>query len=157
MTDVAETQDADTYRELAPELVRFATGLVGRSDAADVVSSAVLKSLSAPAWPRVANRRAYLYRAVMNEARTWSRRNSQRQDRELRSAGSSTWELPGLRPEVAAAVRDLSVRQRAVIVLTYWADLDPPTVATHLGISEGSVRRHLARARTRLREVLHAD
>jgi RNA polymerase sigma factor (sigma-70 family) len=57
---------------------------------------------------------------------------------------------------VREAVGKLSVRQRAVIVLTYWADLDPPTVAERLGISEGSVRRHLARARAHLREVLDA-
>lgn len=44
-----------------------------------------------------------------------------------------------------------------MVLLTYWADLDPGTVAERLGISEGSVRRHLARARARLREVLDAD
>jgi RNA polymerase sigma factor (sigma-70 family) len=57
---------------------------------------------------------------------------------------------------VREAVAGLSVRQRAVVVLTYWADLDPRAVAERLGISEGSVRRHLARARARLREVLDA-
>jgi RNA polymerase sigma-70 factor (ECF subfamily) len=57
---------------------------------------------------------------------------------------------------VRDAVVALSVRQRAVIVLTYWADLDPRTVAERLGISEGSVRRHLARARAHLREALDA-
>jgi RNA polymerase sigma factor (sigma-70 family) len=49
---------------------------------------------------------------------------------------------------------ELSIRQRAVTVLTYWSDLDPSSVALLLGISEGSVRRHLARARSRLKERL---
>jgi DNA-directed RNA polymerase specialized sigma24 family protein len=38
------------------------------------------------------------------------------------------WELPTLRPDVRVAVAGLSVRQRAVIVLTYWADLYPRRV-----------------------------
>jgi RNA polymerase sigma factor (sigma-70 family) len=51
----------------------------------------------------------------------------------------------------------LSLRQRAVVVLAYWADLTPDDIADRLGISEGAVRRHLARARARLRAVLHVD
>jgi DNA-directed RNA polymerase specialized sigma24 family protein len=31
----------------------------------------------------------------------------------------------------------LSLRQRAVTVLTYWSDLDPGAIAQLLGISEG--------------------
>jgi RNA polymerase sigma factor (sigma-70 family) len=157
-TDAAEraADDAEVYRRLAPELIRFATGLVGGVDAGDVLSSAVVKALASPSWPRVTNHRAYLHRAVFNEAHTWLRRAAQRGVREARASVADRWELPALRPEVREAVGKLSVRQRAVIVLTYWADLDPPTVAERLGISEGSVRRHLARARAHLREVLDA-
>jgi RNA polymerase sigma-70 factor (ECF subfamily) len=154
-----EADDAELYERLAPELIRFATALVGRVDAPDVLSGAVVKALATPGWPAVANRRAYLYRSVFNEAQTWLRRAGQRpilEARAVRAAVVDRWELPTLRPDVRAAVGGLSVRQRAVIVLTYWADLDPPAVAEWLGISEGSVRRHLARARARLREVLDA-
>jgi RNA polymerase sigma-70 factor (ECF subfamily) len=153
-TPVAD--DAETYRQLAPELTRFATALVGRSDAHDVLSGAVVKALATPAWPTVANRRAYLYRAVFNEAQRWLRRSGQRPGREARWAGPDRWELPAFHDDVRRAVAALSVRQRAVVVLTYWADLDPRTVADRLGISEGSVRRHLARARANLREALDA-
>jgi RNA polymerase sigma factor (sigma-70 family) len=48
----------------------------------------------------------------------------------------------------------LSERQRAVVYLTYWDDLDPPRIAELLGISDGAVRRHLARARHHLRKTL---
>jgi len=155
MREVEERDDDAVYASLAIELLRFATGLVGRDDAQDVVSTAVLKSLAAPSWSAVTNRRSYLYRAVFNEAQRWNRRASLRRDREARSATADRWELPEYRPEVRSAVEDLSVRQRAVIVLTYWHDLDPAAIADQLHISEGSVRRHLARARARLREVLH--
>jgi DNA-directed RNA polymerase specialized sigma24 family protein len=44
-----------------------------------------------------------------------------------------------------------------VIVLTYWEDLDPATIADLLNIGEGSVKRHIARGRSRLKEVLNVD
>ena len=161
MTDLAETKsvadppsDAAVYASLAPELTRFASALVGPGDAADVLSAAVVKALAAPNWPTVENRRAYLYRAVFNAAQTHRRRRRLRVERGHREVVPPHWDLPNLHPEVRVAVRQLSVRQRAVIVLTYWADMDPAGVADHLGISDGAVRRHLARARSRLREAL---
>ena len=71
--DDGEDEDARLYERVAPELIRFATALVGPVDAADVLSSAVVKALSTPGWPAVTNRPAYLYRAVFNEAQTWLR------------------------------------------------------------------------------------
>lgn len=55
---------------------------------------------------------------------------------------------------MAAAVDGLSAQQRAVIVLTYWQDLEPKAVAELLGVSEGTVRKQLARARQKLRGEL---
>jgi len=66
-------------------------------------------------------------------------------------------EQPDVRPEVLAAVSRLSMRQRAVIFLTYWEDLAPTAIADLLSISDGSVRRHLDRGKTHLKEALHAD
>lgn len=146
--------DAALYEALAPELVGFACGLVGRDDAPDVLGNAVTNALASRTWPTVENRRAYLYRAVLNEAKALRRRAALRRDREAWADARTTWELPEFRPEVRVAVDALSVQQRAVILLTYWADLDTGSVAELLGISDGSVRRHLARGRARLREVL---
>jgi RNA polymerase sigma factor (sigma-70 family) len=143
------------YRRYADELTRFATGLVGPSDAADVVSGAMLGCFSSSAWTRARDQRAYLYRAVVNEARQVHRSAGRRSLRESRVAVPAMVADPEPHPDVLAAIVGLSLRQRAVIVLTYWADLDPRRVADRLGISEGSVRRHLARARAHLREVLH--
>jgi RNA polymerase sigma-70 factor (ECF subfamily) len=146
--------DADVYEKHADELVRFATGLVGPSDAPDVLSVAVIKALTSPRWPGVSNRRAYLYRSVLNTARSHHRSEEQRRARETRYAASSAPEPEPVRPEVLDALGRLSVRQRAVVHLTYWDDLAPASVAELLGISEGSVRRHLARARSNLRRTL---
>lgn len=154
MTASESLTDAEVYEKYADELIRFATGLVGPSDAPDVLSTAVLGALTSPAWPEVRNRRAYLYRSVVNAARATARSDMRRQARELRTARSDEYTPGDIRPEVLEAVSRLSVRQRGVVYLTYWSDLDPAAIAELLDCSEGSVRRHLARARANLRKVL---
>jgi DNA-directed RNA polymerase specialized sigma24 family protein len=129
--------DEEIYAKYAGEMTRFATGLVGPSDAPDVVSAAVLSCMSSRQWPKVANPRAYLFRGVLAAAHQLHRSDSRRKMREERSAARDCLEPPEVRPEILAAVNALSVRQRAVTVLTYWFDLDPSSVARLLDISEG--------------------
>jgi RNA polymerase sigma factor (sigma-70 family) len=74
--------------------------------------------------------------------------------RETLAARPELFERPELRPEVLTAVFTLSIQQRAVIVLTYWDDLTPSSIATLMDFSEDSVKRHLARGRSRLKEAL---
>lgn len=143
------------YRKHADDLTRFATGLVGPADAADVVSSAMISCLWSPSWAGVRDPRAYLFRAVLNQARSMGRTEGRRRLREQKAYVQSGNQPVEPRPEVLSAVASLSVRQRAVIFLTYWADLRPVEIGELLGISDGSVRRHLSRARRHLREVLH--
>jgi RNA polymerase sigma factor (sigma-70 family) len=147
--------DEQIYEKYSEELIRFATFLVGPSDAPDVLSEAMLKVLASNAWADATHHRAYLHRAVLNEARMAHRHRSRRRSYEERAARrDETLEPATPRPEVVAAVEHLSTRQRAVVFLTYWDDLDPVSVARVLGISEGAVRRHLARARSSLRRSL---
>jgi RNA polymerase sigma factor (sigma-70 family) len=146
--------DEQTYRKHADELIRFATFLVGPADAADVVSTAVLRTFESSAWAGARNKRAYLFQAVLNEVRMAHRGAVRRRGRELRAERPERFDAPEPRPDVLEAVASLSTRQRAVIVLTYWDDLTPKAVAELLGISEGAVRIHLARGRRRLRKVL---
>ena len=152
-----EVTDGGIYSKHADELTRFATGLVGPSNAADVVSEAVLRCMHSQRWAQVTEKRAYLFRCVYNEAVRFHRSADRRRSREERAALPEPVYPQEVRPEVLSAVARLSVRQRAVIVLTYWDDLDPGAIARLLGISDGSVRRHLARARSRLKEVLDAE
>jgi len=146
--------DEEIYRKHADDLVRFATGLVGPFDAADVVTDACLRAFRSRGWPEVVNHRAYLYRSVFNQARSHHRSALRRRVRELRAAGPATAPPQEVDVDVLAAVDRLSVQQRAAVVLTYWEDLAPCDVASRLGVSEGSVKRHLARARARLKELL---
>lgn len=153
MTSSGGISDAELYRQHAPELMRFAAMLVG-DDAEDVVASAFARCMSADGWAGVENRRAYLFRAVANEARSFQRSVARRRAREQRVAVDGVVEVGVPRPEVWEAIESLSIRQRAVVYLTYWHDMSDLMVAAHLGIGPGSVRRHLARSKDRLRKVL---
>jgi RNA polymerase sigma-70 factor, ECF subfamily len=149
-----DESDVDIYTKYADELTRFATGLIGPSDAEDVVVNAYLRCVASRRWPQVENRRSYLYRAVLNEARATQRASTRRHLRERVSARRESVAFDSPRLEVLDAVARLSLRQRSVIFLTYWSDLDPGTIGQLLSVSDGAVRRHLARARARLREEL---
>ena len=153
--DSERRSDAEVYADHAVALVRFATVLVGPVHAQDVVSSAVLRSLGSPGWGQVQNHRGYLHQAVANEARNLFRNNGRRRNGEVKVSGEALVHLPEFRPDVYQAVEELSVRQKAVVYLTYWEDMTNQMTADYLGISAGSVRRHLARAKTHLRRELH--
>lgn len=157
-------EPASFYRAHADELTRFATGLVGGGDAQDVVANAVAKTLAARDWSTLDNPRAYLYRAVYREAMSWRRlaaRRAVRHSADAERLSSMDRAVPAESPEhdshVAAAVARLSARQRAVVVLTYWDDRSIDEVAQVLGTSEGTVKKHLARARDSLRSLLRPD
>lgn len=147
--------DAEVYARYADELVHFATALVGPDDAPDVVLDAVMRAFASARWPEVREPRPYLHRCVLNTARSHRRADLARRTREQRAAATAE-EDPAAAPDldVMQALAGLSLRQRAVVVLTYWEDQPAAEVAATLGISAGAVHRHLARARARLREVL---
>ncbi|MCI0545139.1 MAG: RNA polymerase sigma factor [Actinobacteria bacterium] len=142
--------DEETYRLYARELTEYATTLVGPFDAGDVVTDACLKAFASRGWPGVLNRRAYLYRTVLTVATDHHRATLSRRVREMKVAVRPTLAPVEVDLDVLSAVERLSVQQRAVVYLTYWADLPPEDVAARMGVSTGTVKRHLARARKRL-------
>lgn len=145
----------EAFAKWGDDLMAYATVLVGPDDAADVVAQAFADVLGSNRWPAVTEPRGYLFRATLNSARTMRRSGSRRAAREWRAASSAVAPTELLSdPAVLAAINGLSVQQRAVVYLAYWEDLTPAAIATTLDISDGSVRRQLARARARLRKVL---
>jgi RNA polymerase sigma-70 factor (ECF subfamily) len=59
-------------------------------------------------------------------------------------------------PELWSAVRRLPERQRTAVGLFYIADLKISEVAAAMGVSSGTVKRHLERARNTLRTNVEA-
>lgn len=149
-----DVSDEEVYAKYADELLRFAATLVGPSDADDLLSSAFIGAMSSKSWVDVSDRRPYLYRSVLNEARQLRRSSRRRMIREARTAHSGVVEPVVVRPEVLRAVAKLSVEQRAVVFLTYWCDLSIADVADTLELSQRTTERRLRSARTLLRSVL---
>lgn len=154
ITATGVMDNEQVYRAYAVELTRYATGLVGPFDAADVVTDACLKAFSSRKWSEVSNRRAYLYRTVLSVATDHHRSTLSRRLRELKTAGPESTLPHEVDVDVLNAVERLSMQQRAAVLLTYWADLPVEAVATQMGVSTGAVKRHLARARKHLEEWL---
>jgi RNA polymerase sigma-70 factor (ECF subfamily) len=57
---------------------------------------------------------------------------------------------------LAALIADLPTRERDVLLLYAWADLDPDEIGRALDIPAGTVRSRLHRARKRLRPAIEA-
>jgi RNA polymerase sigma-70 factor (ECF subfamily) len=147
--------DEDLWRRHRDELLRFATALVGPNDAHDVVADAFIRCTKAIGSVDVAKRRAYLYRAVSNQATSHHRASGRRWRRELATVVASAVPAPENFHDVRTAVMRLSVRQRAVVYFVYWQGAPITEAAATLGLSVSSARQHLERAHGQLRKALH--
>ena len=147
------------YTAHGQALLRHATVLVGPADASDLVSDVVLAAISDRRWVKADKPIAYLHRSLLNAARMRYRADGRRTVRETRAWTGRGDGIPPNEsllnnPDVLDAVGSLSPQQRAVIYFTYWEDLRPADTARILGIGEGSVKKHLVRARKNLKEAL---
>jgi RNA polymerase sigma factor (sigma-70 family) len=150
------------YEQHAERLTRLATVLVGPDDASDLVVDTVRRVFSnrsatgQQTWQSLPDLDAYLTRSLVNAAMSHHRSTGRRRRREERAAPSDV--VAPIDPTNALDVRKalvgLSPQQRAIVFLAYWDDLTIPQIANRLDVSEGTIRRQLARAKTRLREVL---
>ena len=106
-------------------------------------------------WRKVSRHpapRAWVVRTALNTGASWWHRRN----RELPLAGH---DLPaaqqaGVDAALLAALWRLPTRQREVIALRIFLDLDTGTIAQQLGIEAGTVRMHLSRGVAGLRREL---
>lgn len=145
--------DADIYRRHCDDLARFASVLVGRDEAPDVLSTVMVRILSRRRLCDLDDPAAYLYRSVLNEARSVLRKRGRFTALDGRVARSSA-AAPEPRWEVVEAVAGLPPRQRAAVYFVYWMDYSTDQTARLMGIGRGTVHRYLHLARERLRSVL---
>lgn len=141
------------YRARGAALQRTAYLLCGnRSSAEDLLQAAFVKLYRV--WPRLRDETAEAYaRQVL--VRTYLAERRLRRSHEVPTSTVPDRAGPdpdnASRLDVQRALAALPVKQRAVIVLRYWLDLSVTETATLLGISEGTVKSHTARALTALR------
>jgi RNA polymerase sigma factor (sigma-70 family) len=108
-------------------------------------------------WHKVSNHpapRAWVVRTALNAGASWWLRRSKETALTGHDIASADGQGNGVDTAVLAALRRLPARQREVIVLRVFLDLDIDTTARELGIAAGTVRAHLSRAMTALRNEL---
>jgi RNA polymerase sigma factor (sigma-70 family) len=109
------------------------------------------------AWPKVRRHpapRAWVVRTALNTGASWWRRRN----RDLPLANHDVTAFgdldSGLDTRLLAAIGRLPRRQREVIALRIFLDLDSAAIAGHLGIEAGTARMHLSRGTRALRHEL---
>lgn len=138
------------------ELLRIAYLLTGSThEAEDLLQSTLLRVMRK--WRQVDDPIPYVRRVMINYHISGWRRHRAREvlipflpDRWQRDTADRITE----RHALFDALRELSPRTRAVIVLRIWADLPEATVADLLGCSNGTVKSRLSRGLRRVRDVL---
>jgi len=163
-TSAVEDGFAEFARSRWGRLVRLAYSLtldVGRAE--DLVQESLAKLWGK--WPQVRDGapEAYVRQTIVNGAISASRRRWKGEE--------PHWELPeppvprgplesdaiDQRDWLRRGLADLSMLQRAVVVLRYAEDMSERQVAETLGISTGSVKTHAFRGLARLRATGHPD
>jgi len=105
---------------------------------------------------------AYLRQSVVNRSRS-VRRHRAMVGRNASQPGSRipSAELRALPPlehaAVVRALRSLPARQREALALKYYGNLSEAQVASAMGVSQGAVKRHVARAIAALRVAVEID
>jgi RNA polymerase sigma factor (sigma-70 family) len=142
------------YRRDFHRYLRVAEAICGEVETArDAVQDAFASALrSCGGFRGESSVETWLWAAVVNAARSARRRR--RGDNPLdeladrRAPGSES------RPELPSALAALPERQRLVLFLRYYADLDYAAIAEALGISTGTVGATLNHAHAALRRRL---
>ena len=98
--------------------------------------------------------RAWVVRTALNTGASWWRRRIHELPLAGHDAAAPHDADDGLDAALLTALRHLPERQREVIALRVFLDLDIDTIAAHLEIAPGTVRVHLSRAMTTLRHEL---
>jgi RNA polymerase sigma-70 factor (ECF subfamily) len=146
------------YRRRLAELRRVATAITGsREVALDAVQDGFARAIrQRGSFRGDGSVDAWLWRVVVNAARDHARSRSEAVP--LDEAAAS---MNGLGPssesrqaEFHSLVAKLPERQRLVLFLRYYADLDYGTIAEALEISAGTVGATLSQARESLRELM---
>lgn len=160
MTNLAPALTEFAHAEYARVVASVGSRTGNHPGAADAVQDAIVRLLcgSHPAEPN--NLAAWITVVASNRAQDVRRKGAaeRRAYRRLGTVGSAEQRDPAelTNVDLVAALNILPRRQREICVLHYVADLSVDSVATELGVSVGTVKTHLHRARQSLAQYLAA-
>jgi RNA polymerase sigma factor (sigma-70 family) len=150
---------AEFYREAKDECLFAVLVSVGDRDTAqDLVAEAFARAWAS--WPKVSRHpapAAWVVRTALNAGVSrWRRRRREVPvpDLSLVADQPAAGEAAGdsVDPRIMAALLRLPARQRQVVALRLFLDLDTERTAQVLGIAPGTVQAHLGRAMAALRD-----
>jgi RNA polymerase sigma factor (sigma-70 family) len=144
------------YRRDLATLQRLATAIVGsRERGCDAVQDAFARAVYRRAEFRSeGSLEGWLRRIVVTTARDAASRSPTEPFVEDEQRADSAQSETAGRAALLGAIRRLPERQRLVLFLRYYADLDYAAIADALEISAGTVGATLSQARESLRRVL---
>jgi RNA polymerase sigma factor (sigma-70 family) len=152
MTAIPETGEfTDFYRAKWPDAVRWARALARAEVAEDLAQDAFLNVRRH--WAGIEEPTAYLRTAVVNACRAWHRSRSREELRHQRLAKADHASPPHV-DETMELLDALSERQRTVLVLRFYLDLDDDTIAETIGCRSSTVRSLAARGLAQLRKEM---
>jgi RNA polymerase sigma-70 factor (sigma-E family) len=144
---------ADFYRASRDSCLRAVTAVVGDCRLAEeLVAEAFTRAWMS--WGKVrrhAAPRAWVVRTALNLGVSWWRRRRREVPLADHDAAAPGGTSGGVDPALLAALRRLPARQREVLALRIFLDLDTETTAKVIGIAPGTVMAHLSRAVAALR------
>ncbi|MGQ0823599.1 MAG: SigE family RNA polymerase sigma factor [Actinomycetota bacterium] len=139
----------DFHERARPRALRLAALLTQRRDGAEDLVQEAFASVY-QRWNRLDQPGPYLRTVIVNAARTRHRRERRERERTVKLGPCGATSLHA--DEIADALAALPYRQRAVIVLRYYADLSEREIAEALDCRVGTVKSLASRALARLRE-----
>lgn len=131
------------YVEAWPRAFRLAAFLTHDTQAGEDIAQDVMVQMSRR-WETIDVPDAYMRRAVTNRSWNWKRRTQTAERKLPLVAGTGRDELRF--DHLADAVAQLPFRQRAVVVLRYYADLSEAEIADALQCRPGTVKSLASRA-----------
>ena len=144
---------ARLYRERGPAFAAVASGICGDLGA-DAVQDAFVRALRRIGGFRArGSLEAWMWKIVVNEARRRAGAGGAVVDPAVCAAGEAV-PVRDVDARVRSIVAGLPERQRAVVFLRYYADLDEAAIARALGIRRGTVAATLHHAHARVRTLL---
>lgn len=148
----------EVYRHTAEPLRRYAARSLGSTSAADdVVQEAYARALASPNFPNnVQEARLYLFRVVSNLVTDQWRQRRRDIERASQDAPEPGRTDPGLRMDLEHLFSRLKLQERQLIWLAHVEGNDHFAIASALGLSAGSVKVLLHRARQKFAAYLRA-
>ena len=144
----------EQYHKMVYKLAFVRTG--NTADADDILSDVFVRLIKNTAKIKSEEHlKSWLIRATINCSNTYYKKSKRLNEVEMFEANAATAE--NKENTVLPAVLSLPMHQKTVVYMYYYEGYSVEEIATHCGISKGTVKSRLARAREALKNTLKGE